>query len=148
MDSLMRSVNRIARLANLYRAEALAPHGLYGGHHTYILNICRNPGVSQEKLAGMIYVNKSNVARQLSYLEENGFVRREQSKTDRRQMLVYPTDKAQQVLPVVRRVLREWENSILEDFAPQEREQLAAVMERVMHKAVSVAGMDAKDGPV
>ena len=41
-------------------------------HHTYILNVCRNPGISQEALSQLIFVNKSNVARQLAVLEEKG----------------------------------------------------------------------------
>ena len=79
MEAIIRSINHIARLATLYREKELKKFGLGGMHHTYILNICRQPGISQEALAKKIFVNKSNVARQLAILEERGFVTRTSS---------------------------------------------------------------------
>ena len=35
------------------------------------------PGISQKLLGQLIFVNKSNVARQLAVLEEKGYVRRQ-----------------------------------------------------------------------
>src|SRR5699024_1205899 len=101
MESLMRYINRTARLSTLYRNEKLKEYGLTGIHHTYILNICRNPGISQEKLAKMIYVNKSSVTRQLARLELKGYVKRIPSTSDKRELLIYPTEKTNEVYPIV-----------------------------------------------
>ena len=76
MSSLMRCINVTARCATLRRSEQLFPVGLTGGQHTYVLNICRNPGITQDQLAKMIYINKSNVARQVAQLEQAGFIER------------------------------------------------------------------------
>ena len=59
MNSFMRCVSRTARCASLYRGEKLEKLGLNGCHHTYILAICRTPGISQEQLSRTIYINKS-----------------------------------------------------------------------------------------
>ena len=99
MDSFMRCVSRTARCAALYRGEQLESIGLNGGQHTYILNICRNPGVSQEQLSRLLYINKSNVARQLANLEQNGFVTRIPDTVDRRVLRVFPTQKALDACP-------------------------------------------------
>ena len=87
MESIIRSINHIARLASLYRERELKKYGLGPMHHTYILNVCRNPGISQEALGQLIFVNKSNVARQLAVLEEKGYVRRQTSSLDGRRQL-------------------------------------------------------------
>ncbi|HWS30224.1 MAG TPA: MarR family transcriptional regulator [Clostridia bacterium] len=145
MEMLMRFIDRTARCAAVYRCEKLGAEGLNGYQHTYILNICREPGISQEKLASRIYVNKSNVTRQLALLEQNGFVERRASGTDKRVMEVFPTKKAFDVYPRVREVLTEWNAGLLEQFTPEERKLLSSMMERVMAKAVEISGADKLD---
>ena len=135
----MKSIGRTSRCAILYRGEMLRAFGLSGTQHLYILNVCRNPGVTQDELVHRNYVNKSNVARQLAQLEENGFVLRRPGENDRRQMLVFPTQKAREVYPRVCEVLQEWNAQLLQDFSPEEQELLVSMMEKVMNKAVRLA---------
>lgn len=144
MESLMRYISRTSRLSSLYRSKKLQKYGLNGIHHTYILNICRNPGITQEQLAKLIFVNKSNVARQLAILEENGYVTRTPCQNDKRQILVFPTEKAVQIAPVVHAVLGDWNAAILEDFSPEEQKMLVQAMEKIMYKAKAV--LDSLDG--
>ena len=83
----------------------------------------------------MTYVNKSTAARALSALEELGYVERRQSETDRRVILVYPTEKADGVLPLIQEVNREWTEYITEGFTPDELDQFLQMMERVFERA-------------
>ncbi len=138
MEPIMRYINRTTRLGTLYRNEKLKKVELKGIHHSYILNICRNPGISQEKLAKLIFVNKSNVARQLAFLEKKGFIYRTPSPTDRRELLVYPTEKAHEVRPIVNDTLRYWNEAILEDFTPDEQEMLISAMKKIMDRSKKI----------
>ena len=144
----MRCVNRVARSAGLYRGEKLERIGLNGCQHTYILTICRNPGVSQEQLARLIIINKSNVTRQLAVLEQNGFITRVPDEKDRRVLRVYPTQKALDACPVVKQVLSDWQEYVMEGFTAEEREQLTGMMQRVMERADAYADsrLSPKDG--
>ena len=108
MPYLMHQLNAIARCSAQYRNEQLEPLGLKSIHASYLLHICADPGISQEQLARRIYINKSNVARQLATLEENGFVQRAPCPSDRRIMRLYPTEKTLQVLPQIRKILADW----------------------------------------
>lgn len=141
MESLMRYISRTSRLSVLYRGARLEKYQLNGLHHTYILNICRNPGITQEKLAKLIFINKSNVARQLAVLEEQGYVTRAEDSNDRRQMLVYPTEKAEQVYPIIQGILNDWNTAILKDFSAEEQELLVRSMEKIMNRAKSVVDL-------
>ncbi|MBE5039476.1 MarR family winged helix-turn-helix transcriptional regulator [Ructibacterium gallinarum] len=135
MESLMKYINAISRCIVFYRGSKLADSGLRGGQHPYIFQICRNPGVSQEQIAKNLMVHKSSVTRQLSALEQQGFIRRESSQEDRRVMKIYPTEKACAVFPQVRMLSKEWNEAILEDFTEEEQEILLSLMKRVMQKA-------------
>ena len=135
----MRCISRTARCSQLYRSERLAEVGLNGGQYVYISNVCRNPGISQEQMSRQILINKSNVARQLASLEQNGFVRREPDAKDRRVMRVYPTERAMEVYPYIQQVLADWRHYLTEDFTDEEREQLHSLLERVLEKAAAYA---------
>lgn len=133
----MRRINAISRCAALFRAERYKDSELYQNHNTYILSICRNPGLTQEQLASKIYINKSNVARQLAYLEQHGFIERRQFEKDKRVLLVYPTQKAQDILPFVVDTNREWNEFITKDFTEEELEQFCLMLDRVEQRAKS-----------
>ncbi len=139
MPSISRYINVISRCGNMYRTERLKDTDLGTSHHTYLFTICRNPGISQEKLARMIYINKSNVTRNLAVLEKNGYIERRPSETDKRVMLVYPTEKAQNTLPLLREVVHDWNALVAEDFTPEELEQLRAMLARIAERATGYA---------
>mgnify|MGYP000958990009 FL=1 len=137
MDPLMKYINTISRCAMLYRNEKLEHEGLNGYQHTYIIIICNNPGISQDSLTKRIYVNKSNVARQLALLEQNGFVTRQPSKEDKRVMLVYPTQKAYGIYPRVKAFISEWNSFLCEDFSTEECTALLSMLTHISDKATT-----------
>ena len=63
MSQIVRDMTEIARCGVQYRSDKLAPLGLKSCHASYLTEICENPGISQDKLARRICINKSNVAR-------------------------------------------------------------------------------------
>lgn len=135
MAWFMRDINIISRCGKQYREARFAGSGLNSGQSPYILNVCREPGITQEALAKRICVNKSNVARQLAMLEEAGFVERRQSETDRRAIEVYPTDRALEIRPFVRRVLQDWRDYLTVGFTDAEKEQLEGLLSRLACRA-------------
>ena len=138
MASIMKFINRTSRCFTLYRNNKLEDRGINGYQHLYIIKICKNPGISQEELVKEIYVNKSSVARQLSMLEQNGFITRKPHEQDRRQLLVYPTEKAYLIFPDAVKIREDWNERLLEDFSGNEKELLLSMLERVMNKAEDI----------
>lgn len=135
MPSIMRQINVISRCGAQYRTARLEATGLAGYQGNYLLCVCKNPGISQEQVARRIYVNKSTATRALSALEALGYVERHQSETDRRVILVYPTEKALEILPLIQQVNCEWTEYITEGFSPDELDQFLQMMERVFERA-------------
>ena len=135
MPSISRYINVISRCGNMYRTERLKQTDLGTAHHTYLFTICRNPGISQEKLSKMIYINKSNVTRNLAVLEKNGYIERRPSEIDKRVMLVYPTQKAQDTLPLLREIMHDWNDLVAADFTEEELELLRSMLARIAERA-------------
>ena len=124
MAQFMKNTGQIWRCGNLYRTSRYESLGLGSYQDSYILNVCAHPGITQEGLSRLIYIHKSNVARQLGSLEEKGVIRRETDPSDKRNMLVYPTEKAYAVLDEIKRVNAEWDRIMLEGFSEEEREEV------------------------
>ncbi len=136
MPTLMRQINIIGRSAGMYRTELLKDTDLNAGHTSYILSLCRHSeGISQEDLARHLCINRSNVTRQLAYLEEHGYIERRPCETDRRVMLVYPTDKAFDILPRVQRIVKEWNDYLTDGFSNDELNLLDRMIERLCKRA-------------
>ena len=135
MSQIIRDITEIARCGAQYRADRLAPMGLKGCHASYLTEICAHPGISQDQLARRICINKSNVARQAATLEEEGFVTRIPSPTDKRIMELHPTPKTLDLLPEISSVLKCWEGCITDGLTPQELDLLTALLEKMKARA-------------
>jgi len=135
MSQIIQDMLEISRCSVQYRADSLAPMGLKSIHASYLIEICANPGISQDKLARLIFINKSNVARQVAVLEEDGFVRRVPSAADKRVMELYPTEKTLEILPQIRKILGCWENCITSDLCEEEKEVLTSLLRKMSIRA-------------
>ena len=135
MTQIIRDMLEISRCGVQYRSDNLAQFGLKSIHASYLTEICANPGISQDRLARIICINKSNVARQVAVLEEDGFVRRVPSAADKRVMELYPTEKTLEILPRINEMLMCWENCITQDLTEEEKELLSALMRKMSSRA-------------
>ena len=135
MEKFMKNIQLIARSGDLFREEELKNLHIGGCQAKYLLAVAREPRISQEELARSLFVNKSNVARQIEALERAGFVRREENERDRRAVLVYPTDKLKEALPRIRNVFAAWRALVTEGFTDEERETLARLTGKLVENA-------------
>lgn len=137
MSQIIRDIIELARCSVQYRADQLAPMGLKSCHASYLTEICANPGISQDKLARRICINKSNVARQVAILEEDGFITRTPSPADKRVMELYPTEKTLELLPQLSQILKCWEGRIGGTLTEEETEQLSALLGKMKARATA-----------
>ncbi len=138
MPTIMRQMNVIARCAVTYKSERSESDELCGSHHAFVHTICRHPGISQDAIAKHTYLNKSTVTRTLAYLEEHGFVKRIQDPEDKRSMLVYPTEKLNNIYPSVRALAKEWNDALAEGIPEEELEIFNSVLSRMHERAIKL----------
>ena len=133
--SFLSGISQTMRCYSLFRAARLEAYGVTGYQYLYLTNICRAPGVSQDELAEKLIFNKSSVARQLATLEQNGFVERRRNEKDKRELLVFPTEKAREVLPVIDRAVADFREKLGEGLSKEEWEELERLLKRVQENA-------------
>jgi DNA-binding MarR family transcriptional regulator len=102
------------------------------GQFMFILCICENAGLSQEKLSCELQMDKGFVARTVKCLEEKGFVRRSPSPDDRRQNQLFPTEKAERAYPEIIETLREQEQKVIGDLSESEAYLLRVLLGKIL----------------
>ena len=135
MSQIIRDIIEIARISVQYRGDQLAPMGLKSCHASYLTEICAKPGISQDGLARIICLNKSNVARQAAILEEDGFIIRKPSAADKRVVELYPTEKTLELMPQISQVLKSWETRIADSLTEDERQSLSDLLAKMKDRA-------------
>lgn len=135
MAKFMKNINLVSRSAEVFREERLKDCGIRGCQSKYVLVIAQNPGVSQEDISRMLFVNKSNVARQIGFLETAGFVKKVGNDKDRRAVHLYPTEKLLGALPRVKEVLAKWRALVTEGFTEEEKVELQRLSEKMVENA-------------
>lgn len=75
----------------------LKEYGFGRAHHRVVHFVGRSPGLSVSELLGILKITKQSLSRVLSQLVTEGFVRQQQGSRDRRQRLLYLTEKGQEL---------------------------------------------------
>lgn len=101
----------------------------------YIMCICHNPGMTQDQISKHLCIDKSNVTRRLATLEENGYIERKPMESDKRNMVVYPTEKAMSVIKYVKEINQNWQDYITSDLTEEEKEVFEKASEKIKEKA-------------
>lgn len=137
MATIMRKMNIISRCEALYRSEQKSVN-LPGLYHSYVLAICHQLGKSQDFLAKHLCMNKSSVARHLSFLEQEGYITRQICSDDKRELLVFPTEKMLAIYPEVVSITKEWNARLAEGITEEELLIFYAVLDKMMEKSQTI----------
>ena len=126
-----KEIEAISRSLRRKRSLYMESLGLKSVHAKLLLDIADNPGISQDALARLAGVDKSNIARQVAALEEQNFVYRQPAPGNRRMLQVHLTQKARQLLPKLQKTSQNWEEDLLQDLSNWEISQLSALLHRI-----------------
>jgi len=131
-QSIRRATPLVDHLARLTRAKAeaaLAPLGLRP-RHLVALTVLRDQGTaSQQELAGILRLDKTNLVGLLNELEDDGLVIRERSAEDRRRHNVTLTAAGTERLEAAEVELRSVEDDVLAALDQEQRDTLYELLQ-------------------
>jgi DNA-binding MarR family transcriptional regulator len=128
---ILREIGMIARALDSISNIEFKEYDLTKGQYLYLVRICENPGIIQEKLAEMIKVDRTTAARSIQKLEKNGFILRKDDADNKKIKKLYPTEKGEAVYPLI---IREHEHSTrvaLCGLSESEAETALALLQRI-----------------
>ena len=130
------------RYTQMYMNKQLEPYGINASQYMFIVHICRRPGITQDKLPDLIHINKSNVTRALAQLEAAGFVRRESNPDDKRTAHIYPTEKSNELYPVLMEIMETWDAVLTGRLTVEEKKELRLLLQKAAQTAVDFVSKD------
>ena len=138
MEIVTRLLQHMSRTLQAVTAELdgkAAKNGLDGTGLLYVVRVCEAPGLSQDRLAEQLGVDRSTVTRRLTELERLGYIERSRNAADRRQLLVRPTDKAFELLPWAVELLDDVQAGLTRGMSREEIELLEELIGRTAYNA-------------
>ncbi|WP_350301334.1 MarR family winged helix-turn-helix transcriptional regulator [Peribacillus frigoritolerans] len=131
MKEILREIGMIARALDSISNIEFKEYDLTKGQYLYLVRICENPGIIQEKLAEMIKVDRTTAARAIKKLEINGFVEKKEDKHNKKIKKLFPTEKGNNVYPFIKSE-NDYSNIVaLEGFSKREVESISNLLQRV-----------------
>jgi DNA-binding MarR family transcriptional regulator len=130
MKEILREIGMIARALDSISNIEFKEYDLTKGQYLYLVRICENPGIIQEKLAEMIKVDRTTAARSIQKLELNGFIEKKDDQHNKKIKKLFPTKKGENVYPFLRRE-NNYSNTIaLAGFSETEVETIFNLLQR------------------
>ena len=84
MIDILREIGMIARALDSISNIEFKELSLTRGQYLYLVRICENPGIIQEKIAELIKVDRTTAARAIKRLEEQGFIYRQEDASNKK----------------------------------------------------------------
>ncbi len=135
---LNRLISMIYRHSRIYMDSRLEELNLQSGQYTYLLYLYHHDGQKQDDIVKTLRIDKAGTTRALNKLEKSGYIFRKPDEKDRRGKLVYLTEKAWQIQPLLLKFYSNWLNLALEGFDESELEHLYHLLNRVAINAIAV----------
>jgi DNA-binding MarR family transcriptional regulator len=92
---------------------------------------CSNPGIAQIDIANQLDIDKASVVALIDWLENQGWVARKRSTTDRRRHEISVTPAGQRAYKSLKREMIEHEKKFIRRFTDAERRQLISLLQRL-----------------
>lgn len=131
MKDILREIGMIARALDSISNIEFKEHDLTKGQYLYLVRICENPGIIQEKLAEMIKVDRTTAARAIKKLEMKGFIERRDDEYNKKIKKLFPKEKGNEVFPFIKRENDHSNCVALEGFSEGEAETIFNLLQRV-----------------
>ncbi|MDQ0970333.1 DNA-binding MarR family transcriptional regulator [Neobacillus niacini] len=131
MKEILREIGMIARALDSISNIEFKEFELTKGQYLYLVRICENPGIIQEKVAELIKVDRTTAARAIQKLELNGFIEKKDDQHNKKIKKLFPTEKGKNVYPFIKSE-NDYSNSVaLEGFTEEEVDTIFNLLQRV-----------------
>lgn len=131
MKDVLREIGMIARALDSISNIEFKEYDLTKGQYLYLVRICENPGIIQEKLAEMIKVDRTTASRAIGKLEINGFIEKRDDKHNQKIKKLYPTEKGENIYPFIKKENDYSNMKALVGFSESETEIISTLLQRV-----------------
>ncbi|MEB8127775.1 MarR family transcriptional regulator [Staphylococcus succinus] len=131
MKDILRDIGVISRALDSISNIEFKEIDLAKGQFVYLVRIYENPGIIQEQLVEMLKIDRATASRAISNLEKNGLIIKKSGENNKKNKLLFATDKGEALYPFIIRE-NEYSNAVaLKNFSEEEIKALTDMLKRV-----------------
>jgi DNA-binding MarR family transcriptional regulator len=129
---ILRSLRRIMRAVDVQSRRLAAEYSITGPQVICLQTVHEDGPMTVTAMAKLVHLSTSTVVGIIDRLEQRGWVQRERSTKDRRQILIHVTDEGRALLASVPSPLQERLAGGLAELPEKEQVDLAKAVERIV----------------
>lgn len=129
--NITRYISRLHKEGKCFVNKEVSKYGIKSGQVFFLIDLYKKEGRSQEEIAESLHIDKATTARALSRLEEEGFVKREKDKKDKRFNSIYLTEKSKGLKSDIYGVIEQWHKKMGDCLTKDEEVLLKKLLEKV-----------------
>lgn len=130
MKEILREIGMIARCCSTISDLEFKDINLAKGQYIYLVRIMENPGIIQERLATVVKVDRTTVAKAIKKLVNDGMVEKKKEDGNLKEWKLYCTEKGRNLYPI----LEEEEIDIVRVATSGLSEKEKKLMHNLLHK--------------
>ncbi|EAZ84137.1 MarR family winged helix-turn-helix transcriptional regulator [Lysinibacillus fusiformis] len=132
MKEILREIGAIARALDSISNIEFKELDLTKGQYLYVIRICENPGIIQEKVAELLKVDRTTASRAIQKLETKGFIEKRSDQGNKKNKLLFPTNKSLDIYPYLKREGEYSNERALDGFSSEEVVSIHHLLTRVL----------------
>ncbi|MED4887380.1 MarR family winged helix-turn-helix transcriptional regulator [Lysinibacillus fusiformis] len=132
MKEILREIGAIARALDSISNIEFKELDLTKGQYLYVIRICENPGIIQEKVAELLKVDRTTASRAIQKLETKGFIEKRSDQGNKKNKLLFPTKKSLDIYPFLKREGEYSNERALDGFSSEEVDSIHYLLTRVL----------------
>lgn len=138
---LMEDVKIIRGFGILYRtfltyiSKSLSSKNLSFSDSVLLVNIGDKEGISQEKVADSLSIDKAAISRSINQMEIKGYIRTERSTVDKRAKELYLSDSGKKLYQYIQCLNQKWNKHVMGDLDPNDIKAFIQTIDHISNRA-------------
>lgn len=129
--SIGRCISVLYRQSQAFFSKKLHPFKIGSGQYAVLIALQDNDGVTQERLSARIGIDKANITRAVTKLQNEGYIVRRPDSDDKRVWRIYLTNQGKKMLPILEDILNEWYSTLSKGLSEHEFENFAINLKKM-----------------
>lgn len=117
-----------------YFSQQLSVYNITPAQYGVLNCLWNEEPLTPKQIGERLHLEASTISAILDKMQNNDLIVRNIEPNNRRTILVMTTPKAEQIKPFIEKIVRDMNDYILEDFTPEERENLSTLLLSIINK--------------
>ena len=127
----MYKMSMIVRYSRIFSDRKLKKYDMNFGEEVIVMYLAANSGINQEAIAKHFMIDKGAIAKSINRLEEKQYIIKKQNPDNKRENLLWLSEKGMEIIEEMRGILEEWNALLYKDMTEEEVETVNGLIDRM-----------------